>query len=106
MSIVLKFPLTTVPLSLCHVDGTMHSTAKAELTKYLNAKVQKISPKSIDVTIVDAAFLLWLHSNMPDSFGGVAKYLLQKLVNFHGNFIHFVTDKWMTPSIKDLERQE
>ena len=37
---------------------------------------------------------------------GVTKYLLQKLVNFHGNFIHFVTDKWMIPSIKDLERQE
>ena len=37
MAEVLKFPLTPVPLSLSHVDGTMQKTQKATLLKHLES---------------------------------------------------------------------
>ena len=39
MSFILTYPLTPVPLSLCHVDGTMLSTQKSSLLKNLEEKV-------------------------------------------------------------------
>ena len=31
MEAVLKYPLTPVPLSLCHADGTLHKTPRTKL---------------------------------------------------------------------------
>ena len=39
MAEVLKYPLTPVPLSLSHVDGTMQKTSKASLMQYLDSQV-------------------------------------------------------------------
>ena len=58
-----------------------------------------------DETIIDASFFLYLQGNLPSTFGGVAKSLLSKIMNFSGNVIHYVTDKWLSPSIKDSERE-
>ena len=50
-------------------------------------------------------FFLHLHKELPANFGGVAKYLLRKILQRDGRMIHFVSDKWITPSIKDYERR-
>ena len=50
-------------------------------------------------------FFLHLHKDLPANFGGVAKYLLRKILQREGKVIHFVSDKWIAPSIKDCERQ-
>ena len=104
MAEVLRYPLTPLPLSISHVDGTMLKAPKSTLLKYLEAKVKSDPPTSIDVTIIDAMFFMHLQVNLPDTFGGVAKYLLTSLMKFDGKEIHFVTEKWVSPSIKDCER--
>ena len=103
---VLKYPLTPVPLSLSHVDGTMQKTPKSALMAHLEARIKSTPPTSIDVTVIDAMFFLHLHTNLPISFGGVSTYLLKRILDCTSNIIHFVSDKYITPSVKDCERIE
>ena len=42
--------------------------------------------------------------NPLDTFGGIARSILNQIMGLSGNVIHFVADKWLTPSIKDIER--
>ena len=85
MAEVLKFPLTPVPLSLSHVDGTMQKTQKATLLKHLESRIESEPPRQVDITIVDAMFFLHLQGNhLPSTFGGVARSLLSKLVSLEG----------------------
>ena len=103
---VLKYPLTPVPLSLCHVDGTMLKTPKSALMQYLENKVKSNSPEHIDVTIIDASFYFHLlpGAALPTKFGGISSHILRKIMASEGDEIHFVSDKWLSPSIKDCER--
>ena len=64
-----------------------------------------ITPDEIDVQIIDATFFLHLHKDLSANFGGVAKYLLRSILERGGKVIHFVSDKWITLSIKDCETQ-
>ena len=89
---VLKYPLTPVPLSLSHVDETLLSTTKSALLTYLETKGSMTIPDEIDVQIIEAAFSLHLHKDIPVNFGGVAKYLLRKILQRDGKVIHFVSD--------------
>ena len=50
-------------------------------------------------------FFLHLYSNLPLTFGGVAGYLLIRILEVDGEVIHFIFDKWKSPSIKDGERE-
>ena len=106
MSEVLSFPLTTFPLSLCHSDGSMLSSPKSNLTKYLETFSVTGSPKIVHETIIDAMFFLRLHVNLPHTFESLARYILARIVSCEGDTIHFVCDKWIQPSIKDCERED
>ena len=103
---VLEYSLTPVPLSLSHVDGTMQKTHKATLMKPLELKVTATLPPSINTTIIVASFILHFQtsSSLPANFGAIAHILLQKVMYEEGDVIHFVTDKWLSPSIRDCER--
>ena len=101
---VLKYPLTTVPLSLCQTNGVMQKTSKSKLMECLENLIITITPVNIDFTIIDAMFFLHLHTNLPATYDNVARYRLVKILKAEGNFIHFVTDKHFSPSIKDIER--
>ena len=103
---VLKYPLTPYPLALSHVDGSMIKSPKSAVLKYLESKLVSEPPSSVDVTIIDAMFFLHLHTNLPSSFHGVAHYLLARICECAGSTIYFVADKWISPSIKDLEREK
>lgn len=50
---ILFYPLTAVPLSLCHIDGSMNKTDKSTLLKLLENRIQSIGP---DCTIIDGFF--------------------------------------------------
>ena len=51
-----KFPLTPVPLSLCHVDGSMLKTHKLKLMRELEQRIFTTDPGHADVTIVNGMF--------------------------------------------------
>ena len=55
------------------------------------------------MTIVDAMFFMHLQVNIPRNFDGVARYILAQLTKFQNKVIHihFVSAKWISPSIKD-----
>ena len=82
----------------------MLKTDKSKLYKVLEPKTRCEIPV-VDETVIDTSFFLYLQLNLPSTFGGVAKCILSKIMNLPGNVIHYVTDKWLNPSIKDNERE-
>ena len=98
------YPLTPVPLSLSHADGTMLKTKKSTLTSALEMKVITRPPDIVHETVIDASFFVYLQYNLPSTFGQVAKVILSNIMKAKGNVIHFIFDKWISPSIKDSER--
>ena len=81
----------------------MLRSPKSALMIYLESKVKSTPPTSINITIIDAMFFMHLYINLPDSFGGIAKYLLKSLMNHYCQEIHFVINKWVSPSTKYCE---
>ena len=105
MAEVLSCPLTPVPLSLSHVNGTMLKTKKSTLTCALEIKVITKPPDIVHETVIDASFFLYLQYNLTSTFGQVAK-VISNIMKAKGNIIHFIFDKWISPSIKDSERND
>ena len=50
---VVRYPLSPIPLSLAHTDGTKHSTQKDRLRKILEGKILSMPPSTIDYYIID-----------------------------------------------------
>ena len=106
MAEALQHPLTPVPLSLSHVDWTLLKSPKSALNRHLDSKVKSSSSTSISVTSIGAMFFMHLQVNLSDIFGGIAQYLLKSLKNHDYQQIHFVTDKLVSLSIKNCERDQ
>ena len=104
MAEVLAYPLTPVPLALSHVNASMLTIEKSLLMRNIEERVTTIPPFVTDQTVIDASFFLYLQKDLPVMFGKIAIILLRKIMAFDRNTIHFVTDKWLQPSIKDSER--
>lgn len=102
---VLCYPITPVPLSLCHIDGSLNKTDKSVLIHELEKQIKDMEqPQSqIDLLIIDGFFFLNTFKEMPRSFGGVSKKILQCLINNAASRIAIVFDRYFTPSIKDYE---
>ena len=79
MEDILKYPLTSVPLSLCHIDGTMQKTPKTKLLQELENRVKFIGPTYVDVTIIDGMFFLHLLIDLPQTVGQTATVILRKV---------------------------
>ena len=106
MAEVLSYPLTPVSLSLSLVDGAMLKTKKSTLTSALEMKVTKRPPDILHETAINASFFLYLQYNLRSTFGQVAKVMLSNIMKAKGNVIHFIFDKWISPSSKDNERSD
>ena len=53
MAEVLSYPLTPVPLSLSYSDGSMLSSPKSNLMKYLETFAMSEMPEVVNETIID-----------------------------------------------------
>ena len=106
MGQVLKYPLTPVPMSLSHLDGSMLKTQKSVLFKCLETSVScsESLVTGVGATLIDGMFFLHLMVQPPSSFGQIATMVLKAICLYPGSEIHFVCDKYLSPSIKDSER--
>ena len=101
---VLSYPLTPIPLCCSHIDGEMNKTPKSALFKCLEKRQVPFNPKSIDVLIFNGFFLLHLFVDLPDTFGKIAFHVMSKICRTMAKRVDLVFDTFVTPSIKDMER--
>ena len=107
---ILSFPVTEVPLSLAHSDGSPLKTEKSALLrlleKHLDSSLSTASHHNVAATIIDGGLLF--HTILQQtigSYGAIARELLIKICSFPGNQIHVLFDKYINPSLKDNERK-
>ena len=108
---VLKYPITSYPLSLAHVDGGLLKTAKsALLNKMEEHQTEKLTEISDDGTarIYDGGLVI--HSvlsttNIGASYGSIARRIMSMICSGQGAEVHICLDKYVENSIKDSERK-
>ncbi|GFX06323.1 uncharacterized protein TNCV_505421 [Trichonephila clavipes] len=102
---VLGLPLTPIPTLMCHVDGSICKTDKAQLIKVFEKKVSKVNQQSLffDISILDGFFMLHIMKEVPQTFDGISKKFLKMISQFKSPRIDIVFDQYFTPSIKDCE---
>jgi len=62
---ILTYPLTPVPMSMCHLDGSIFKTDKSVLLKALEKNVQSKAPTYTDVCLIDGFFLVHCIKDLP-----------------------------------------
>ena len=109
--IIYCYPITDVPLSLTHADGTPLKTEKASLTKLLESKIKtsvltNINLPSISCSIIDGGLILYevLVQHTTSSYVDIATEILARVCSLQGMEIHLLLDKYISPSI-DNERK-
>lgn len=100
---IVSFPLTPVPMSMGHLDGSMN-TMKSAFMNFLENRIASDPPPNIDVVVLDGFFILHLIREVPKTFGGISKKILQMVTRYPAPRIDVVFDRYFTPSIKDNER--
>lgn len=102
---VLCFPITPVPLSLCHIDGSINKTVKSVFIQELDKKIEEIEQPSsqLDYLIVDGFLFLNTFKQVTRSFGDLSKAILISLVRNCANQVVIVFDRYFSPSSKDFE---
>lgn len=73
MEKILSYPITPVPMSMCQMDGTICKTKKSVIVECL---------KIGDGTVPAHCDFLHLMKDIPQTFGKLAKSILQKLTNY------------------------
>ena len=105
---ILSYPVTKIPLSLAHVDGTPTKTDKAVLVKILHSKqthqYEDATPSS--AVVVDDGLIL--HEVLPhhinSTYGKIVRDIMIKVCASKEKTIHLLLDRYVQPSIKDVER--
>ena len=109
---ILTYPLTPVPLSMAHINGTMSATNKAALTHKLETQVTAVTHDRLlaDAVLFDFMFMLRSSAkHLPIKYGDIARALLTKAIQYGAETIMFVCDLYShdaEPSIKDTCRQD
>ncbi len=71
--------------------------------KILEKKINTKEPDEIDVSVIDAGFMIRSQVDLSATYGGVTKAVLTRIMN-QGQCIDFVCDTYSeSPWIKDLE---
>lgn len=104
---VLSYPLTPIPLSLCHVDGAICKTDKSVLFKVLENEIKdelvSDTCEVCDIMIFDGFFVIHQMKDLPLTFGSISKQILKAFTASNASEIVIVFDRYFTPSIKDSE---
>ena len=84
--------------------GTMCTTPKSSFVKVLEPLVEPLEEFHPDIVLLDFMFLLKSEtSNLPKTYGEIARHLLKKTLNLGSNNAIVVCDPyWDGPSIKDM----
>ena len=106
MEEVLSYPLTPIPLSLCHMEGLKETTPKVKFLHKLESCIPIDMLPNIDATVIDATFFLHQQKTISGLSGALSSYLLTRICAEKGNELHMVYDNVQSPSIKDCEREE
>ena len=112
LKVILSHPITEVPLSLAHADGSMNKTEKAAFTKILEGKqVNVLDEKSIgrvNASMFDGGLLMHeiIPSHSKSTYSKIARDFIVKVCSAPGDEVHLLLDRYITPSIKDPERQK
>ena len=105
---IMSYPITDVPLSLAHTDGTPTKTEKATLTRLLEAKLPTDTqiPSEFGIVVFDGGLVL--HEVLPhhnqSTYGAIVRDIISKVTRGEQQFVHLLLDKYVQPSIKDVER--
>ena len=104
LEMVFEYPLTPMPLSLAHIDGSINKTDKAKLMHKLEEKVESDKPPTVDACVIVAMFLIRTLTNVPATFGQLAILILNKVLDYAAR-VDFVCDRYESPSIKGIEHE-
>ncbi|OXU16360.1 hypothetical protein TSAR_013367, partial [Trichomalopsis sarcophagae] len=99
---ILTFPLTPVPISLCHLDGSICKTEKSALKSCF--QLNDDSPHQVNIRIIDGFYLLHCMKEIPQNFINISKKNLQAITYNNVSEIHIIFDRYFSPSVKDYER--
>ncbi|KAK5644894.1 hypothetical protein RI129_006194 [Pyrocoelia pectoralis] len=103
----LSYPITSVPMSLCHADGTLHKTPKSAMVGVLTSNSTNDEvPRRYDAVIFDGFFLLHTMKDIPKTFGNISKKIMSILTATHARRVDIVFDQYFSPSIKEYERAQ
>jgi len=107
---VLRYPITSYPLSLAHNDGALLKTPKSALLNKLEELQTDILTEVSGscARIYDGGLLI--HSvlsvmNCGASYGSIARTILSTVCTGIGDEVHVCLDKYIENSIKDSERK-
>ncbi len=100
---VLAHPLTPILSYLGYLNGMINKPEKSALLRKLENNVSSLPPPNVDACIIDAMFCLRSMSDLPATYGEVAKAILSKICT-HSKLIDFVCDTYISPSFQDNER--
>jgi hypothetical protein len=100
---VLAYPLTPVPLALCHIDGMINKTDTSVLLKMLQKEIHSNPPERCDAIIYDGFFIMHSITDVPSSFGKVFEKLMQVFTANSASTVIIALDRYIFPSIKDTE---
>lgn len=106
---MLSHPITEVPLSLAHSDGTMIKTDKSALLKFLEKKqtgsIASEEISNVEFCLIDGGQLL--HTSLQfvsGSYGTMARQILSRVCSSVGRQIHVLFDVYKNDSLKESER--
>lgn len=107
---LLSYPLTRVPHSLAHFDGTMISNVqKSELSTIFMSRgdYQHFdNSNDFDADIVDGFYLLNGLREVPVKFGHISTAVLNHLCSTSAQEIHVIFDKYDSPSPRDVHMKK
>jgi len=111
---LLSHPITSIPLSIAHSDGSVTKTTKSVLTKVLEGK-QKEPLLDISLSVrpsvylVDGGLILYevLPRHKQSTYRSIVRDIMVHIYRSAGIAmeVHLLLDKYVTPSIKDPERR-
>ena len=103
----LQYPLTPVPLSICHPDGNRRTTGKSKLKDILFKGIPSHNINdndSKDAVVVDLVALLNTLVGIPETYAGLADKLVKALPKAYSQ-VDLVADVYHSTSLKGLERK-
>lgn len=102
----LTFPLAPMPPALFSPTGEMFKTPKSKFANILKSEIETVEPTNINIEIIDGFhYLHQIGNSMPQTFDKVAESILIKICSSSATEIHLIFDRYLSPSIKDNERQ-